>query len=115
MFIATCVLGVLLALMLLFSAYGKLTHNPQVIDTVVGVGFPRRFIWLLAACECAGAVGILVGLYWWPIGVAAAIGVVTYFVLAIVAHLRAKRFDLLGAGMLLALAIAVLVLRLLTR
>lgn len=115
MFIATGVLGVLLAGVLLFSAYAKLTHNPQVNSTVVGVGFPERFIWLLAVCEIAGAVGILIGLYWWPIGVAAAIGVVAYFVLAVAAHLRAKRFDLLGAGTILAVAVAVLILRLLTR
>jgi DoxX-like family len=113
MFIATCVLGALLAAVLLFSAYAKLTHNPQVTDTVVGVGFPERFIGLLAACEAAGAVGILIGLWWWPIGVAAAIGVVAYFLLAVAAHLRAKRFDLLGAGTILAVAVAVLVLRLL--
>jgi DoxX-like family len=115
MFIATCVVGVLLAGVLLFSAYGKLTHNTQVIDTVVAVGFPERFIWLLAVCEAAGAVGILIGLYWWPIGVAATVGVVAYFLLAVAAHLRAKLFNLLGAGTILAVAVAVLVLRLLTR
>jgi hypothetical protein len=115
MFIATVLLGVLLAGVLLFSAYAKLTRNPQVTATVVGVGCPERFIWLLAVCEAAGAVGILIGLYWWPIGVAAAIGVVAYFVLAVAAHLRAKRFDLLGAGTILAVAVAVLVLRQLTR
>ena len=61
MFIATVVLGVLLAGVLLFSAYAKLTHNPKVTATVVAVGFPERFIWMLAACEAAGAVGILIG------------------------------------------------------
>ena len=91
MFIATVVLGVLLAGVLLFSAYAKLTHNPQVTATVVAVGFPERFIWMLAVCEAAGAVGILLGLNWWPIGVAASIGVVAYFVLAVAAHQRAKR------------------------
>jgi hypothetical protein len=115
MFIATVVLGVLLAGVLLFSAYAKLTHNPEVTATVVAVGFPERFIWMLAVCEAAGAVGILLGLNWWPIGVAASIGVVAYFVLAVAAHLRAKRFDLLGAVTILAVAVAVLVLRLLTR
>jgi hypothetical protein len=115
MFVATGALAVMLAGVLLFSAYAKLTHNPQVINTILGVGFPERFIWLLALAEAAGAVGILIGLYLWPIGVAASTGVISYFVLAVAAHLRAKRFDLLGAGTILAVAVAVLVLRLLTR
>ena len=74
-----------------FRLIARLTHNPQVTATVVAVGFPERFIWMLAVCEAAGAAGILLGLKWWPIGVAASIGVVAYFVLAVAAHLRAKR------------------------
>jgi hypothetical protein len=52
---------------------------------------------------------------WWPIGVPASIGVIAYFVLSVAAHLRAKRFDLVGATTILAVAVAALVLWLLTR
>jgi uncharacterized membrane protein YphA (DoxX/SURF4 family) len=114
MFIATCVLGAMLAAMLLFSAYGKLSHNAEQTATILKVGFPERFIWLLAVCEIAGAIGIVAGLFWRPIGIAAAIGVVLYFVLAVASHLRVKQYDIQAAGAILLLSIAVLVLRVLT-
>jgi uncharacterized membrane protein YphA (DoxX/SURF4 family) len=114
MFIATCVLAAVLAAVLLLSAYGKLTHNADQTATIIKVGFPERHIWMLAICELAGALGIVIGLFWWPIGIAAAIGVVLYFVFAVAAHLRVRQFDLQAPGGVLVLAIAVLVLRALT-
>lgn len=114
MFIATCVLGAILTVLLVFSAYGKLSHNPEQTATILKVGFPERYIWLLAACELAGAAGLVLGLFWWPIGVAAAIGVVLYFALAVVSHLRVKLYDVQASGAVLVLSLAVLVLRVLT-
>lgn len=43
-----------------------------------------------AALEIAGALGLLVGLAWWPLGVAAAAGVMLYFVGALGFHARAR-------------------------
>ena len=83
MFIATYVLTAVLAVVLLLSAYGKLTHNAVQTAIIVGVGFPEQHIWMLALCELAGALGIVIGLFWWPIGIAAAIGVVLDFVAAV--------------------------------
>ncbi len=110
MYIATCVVVAILAGLLVLSAYGKFTHSPKQTDTIVKVGFPERFIWLLALCELAGAAGIVLGLFWWPIGVAAAIGLVLYFVLAVASHLRAKQLDVQASGAMLLLAVTVLVL-----
>lgn len=114
MFIATCVLGAALAALLVLSAYGKLSHNPEQTATILKVGFPERYIWLLASCELAGAAGIALGMFWWPIGIAGAIGVVLYFALAVVSHLRVKHYDFQASGGILLLSLAVLVLRLLT-
>jgi hypothetical protein len=36
--------------------------------------FPDRYIWAFPLCELAGALAVFVGLFWWPVGVAAAIG-----------------------------------------
>src|SRR5258705_6581862 len=110
MFIATCVLVAVLAGLLVLSGYEKLSHNPEQTATIVKVGFRERFIWLLALCELAGAAGIVLGLFWWPIGVAAAIGLVLYFVLAVASHLRAKQLDVQASGAMLLLAVTVLVL-----
>jgi hypothetical protein len=50
----------------------------------------------MAACEIAGSFGLLVGIWWPTLGLAAGIGLMVYFVGAIVAHLRVG--DLNGIG-----------------
>ncbi|MFF0814689.1 DoxX family protein [Rhodococcus sp. NPDC003318] len=110
MFIAAAVVSVLLALVLLASAAGKLSKNPQQVENMRKLNFPADKVWLLAAAEIAGAVGLVVGLFWWPIGVAAAIGVIAYFVGAVVVHLRANDKEIAPASVLLLVAAAAAVL-----
>lgn len=115
MFIATLIVSIFLAVALTFSAVGKLTKNDKVIPIMEHVGVPADKIPVLAYLEIAGAIGLIVGLFWWPIGVAAAIGVVLYFVGAVIAHLRVRDTAGVGpAGFLAVVAIAALVLRLLS-
>ncbi|ASR01761.1 DoxX family protein [Gordonia rubripertincta] len=115
MFIATLIVSLLLALALLSSASGKLTKKPAVIEQITAVGVPADKIPLLGYLEIAGALGLIAGLFWWPIGVAAAIGVILYFLGAVISHLRVK--DVKGsapAAALALVAVAALVLRLLS-
>lgn len=116
MFIALTIATVLLAAMTAGSAAKKLQRDPQVLDIIGGtVGVPDRYFPVLAALELAGAAGILIGLWLTPIGIAAALGLVAYFVGAMIGHLRVG--DTKGLAMPivpLLLSIAVLVLRLLT-
>jgi hypothetical protein len=114
MFILTAVLAILSAAVLLVSARGKLVHDDAQMAIMRRVGFPEQKVSLLATAEMAGAVGIVVGLWWWPVGIAAATGVVAYFLGAISAHLRKRDYDISAAVVLLTAAIAVLVLRALT-
>jgi uncharacterized membrane protein YphA (DoxX/SURF4 family) len=114
MFIAAAVLSSILALALVVSGRGKLVRDPQVMKVMTKVGVPDDKLWLLATAEIAGAVGIVVGLFWWPIGVAAAAGVVLYFVAAVGSHLRVKDWNVAAPLALLVAAAAVLVLRALT-
>lgn len=116
MFIALVITTVLLALICLNSAVMKLRRNEQVVAVIGGtVGVPARYFPVLAALEIAGAAGIVLGLWAAPLGIAAAVGLVAYFVGAVAGHLRVR--DLKNLAMPLpplVLAIAVLVLRLTT-
>jgi len=84
----TAVATVLLAAILAFAAVRKLTHREDVVATYAKVGVPEERLNQLAFVLLLGAAGLLLGLAWAPIGIAAAAGVVVYFVLAIVAHVR---------------------------
>ncbi|MCU1683899.1 MAG: putative integral rane protein [Amycolatopsis sp.] len=107
------VIAILLALLLLVSAASKLTRRPKgVVEGFVELGVPLWGLPLLAACEIAGAFGLVLGLWYPPLGIAAAIGVVLYFVGAVGAHLRKNDFKgLPSPSVLLAIATAALVLR----
>ncbi|MER7702452.1 DoxX family protein [Kitasatospora sp. NPDC097605] len=112
MFIATLIVTTLFALVLFFSAYGKLVRDPQQMRTLDHVGFPARWVPLLAAAETAGAAGILIGLAWPPLGVAAALGLIGYFTGAVASHLRVRDWRIQSSAVLLLVAVATLVLRL---
>ena len=113
LFIAYVVLAVLMALMMFFSAGTKLTHNPgavHVIHEVIGV--PLALFPVLAACEIAGGLGLLAGIVRPKLGVAGALGLVLYFVGAIVAHVAVGDWAGLKAPITpLLLACATLALR----
>ncbi|SFO38599.1 DoxX-like family protein [Pseudonocardia ammonioxydans] len=83
---AYVVLAALLAVVLAFSAYGKLTRATTVVQNLDRAGVPGSWYPWLAAAEAAGAIGLVAGIWLRPLGIAAAIGVVLYFVGAVVAH-----------------------------
>ncbi len=113
MYIAYIIIAIIMSLLLIGSGTAKLRHVPTVVHGVHEVvGVPMRWFPWLAACEFAGAAGLLIGIVWWPLGVAAAIGVVIYFIGASVGHVRVKDFKGLSAPVVILLfAIAVLVVR----
>ncbi|MET7992145.1 DoxX family protein [Amycolatopsis sp. NPDC005232] len=114
MYIATIIVSAVLALLLVLSGRGKLVKDEMQMATMSKVGFPADKLWLLAAAEFAGAAGLIAGLFWWPIGVAAAIGVVLYFVSAAGAHLLKRDWNITAPLALLLLSVAALVLRILS-
>lgn len=83
------VISVLLAALLVFAAVRKLSHRPEVVASYTRVGVPEDRLDQLAWILLAGAAGLVAGLFWPPVGVAAGIGLVVYFLLAIAAHVRA--------------------------
>jgi hypothetical protein len=89
-FTACVFVSVLFSIMLLLSAMGKLTKMTKVVESLTLVGVkPEQFV-ILAALEVAAAAGIIIGFWAAPLGIAAGIGAVLYFIGAIMAHLRIK-------------------------
>jgi xanthine/uracil/vitamin C permease (AzgA family) len=85
---ATAILVVLLAAILAAAAVRKLGHREDVVASYERVGVPRDRLDYLAFILLAGAAGLVLGLLWAPIGIAAGAGVVCYFALAVAAHIR---------------------------
>jgi hypothetical protein len=94
---AYLLITILFAAMAAFSAVAKIRRDAKVVHVIQEVvGVPLRFFPLLAACELAGALGLVLGI-WSPwVGVAAGIGLVIYFVGAVASHLRVG--DVKGMG-----------------
>ena len=110
------VVTAIVALMVAFSGWRKIRRDPhpvRVVHEIVGV--PLEYFNFLAACELAGAFGLVVGIWWFPLGVAAGVGLVLYFVGAIVSHLRVGDFKGIGpAAFMLVAAGGALAMRILT-
>jgi hypothetical protein len=114
-FVATAAASILLAVLLAYAAVRKLSHRAPVVDSYRRVGVPEDKLNALAVILLSGAAGLLAGLWWAPIGVAAATGVVCYFIVAAGFHVRAgDARNLLTPIALGVLAAAVLALRLAT-
>jgi hypothetical protein len=107
---------VLVALLAAFSGVGKIQRDPRQVKSINEiVGVPLKYLPLLAVCEFAGALGLVAGIWWPALGVAAAIGLVLYFVAAVISHLRVGDSKGIGpAGFMLVLAAGALGLRVLT-
>jgi len=85
---AATIVSALLAAILAAASVRKLSHREEVVASYERVGVPPDKLDQLAFILLAGAAGLVLGIIWAPIGIAAGIGVIVYFVLAIVAHIR---------------------------
>jgi hypothetical protein len=112
MFVAAVTVSSLLAALLAFAAVRKLSHRPEVVRTYARVGVPEDRLNVLAFILLAGAAGLVAGLFWGPVGVASAVGVVCYFLVAVAAHIRARDTANVATPVVIELlAVAALVLR----
>lgn len=111
MSIGYVVVAVLLSAVLAMSARGKLTKDERSVDVIHNKAkVPLSWFPLLAGLELLGAAGLLIGIAVVPIGIAAGVGLVLYFVGAVGAHLRAKDPMVLRPLFMLALAAVALAL-----
>jgi hypothetical protein len=87
MFIA---LSLLLAAACLVPAVGKLRSHPKMLAAAGHFAIPWERYRLIGVAELAAAAGVLAGLSWAPLGVAAASGMAVLLVSALIVHRRAQ-------------------------
>ena len=112
MLIAYIIVTVIAAAANIFSATLDFIRFKQILVNMAKVGVSESWITILGILKAAGAVGLLVGIAVPLIGVAAAIGLVLFFIGAIITHRRAGDSSFGLAVIFLLLAVAALVLRL---
>jgi DoxX-like family len=64
-------------------------RSQLVLRNMTTLGIPPSWLFPLGALKAAGALGLLVGIGVPPLGVAAAVGLVLFFVGAVLTHVRA--------------------------
>lgn len=87
---ALIILGGFIGISIAFSGFGKIKRIPGAIEAIAHVGVKESQYNQLAALELLGALGLLVGIWIKPIGIAASIGIALYFIGAQTAHVRMK-------------------------
>jgi uncharacterized membrane protein YphA (DoxX/SURF4 family) len=98
-------LSLLLAAACLLPGSAKLLGHPKMQKSAAHFGIPWRRYRLIGAAEVAAGAGVLIGLWWHPLGVAAAAGMVLLLLGAVITHRRALDSAKDMAPALLALAI----------
>jgi len=99
--------SLLLAALCLLPAAGKLLGHPKMRQSAehFGIGWPRYR--LIGVAELAAAAGILIGLWWHPLGVVAAAGMGLLLLGALITHRLAGDSAKEMAPALLALAVTI--------
>lgn len=108
MFITYAIVTALTSVVLLASAGAKFTRPKRLVDQMTTLGLPYGMLPFLGVALIAGAGGLVVGLWWGPLGIAAATGLTLYFSGAVATHLRVG--DYKGAPPAAALAMVAVVL-----
>ena len=110
MFSAYLILTALAAAALTFSASADFVRYQKVMINMARADVPESWLTRLGIAKAAGALGLVVGIVIPPIGVAAAIGVILFFVGAIITHIRARWFSFGFPATYLLLAVGALVM-----
>ncbi len=111
MFITYVIVTVFAAATNIFSATLDFIHYKQILINMARVGVSESWLTTLGILKAAGALGLLIGIRVPLIGIAAAIGLVLFFVAAIITHLLGRDYSFGLAIVFLLLAVAALVLR----
>ena len=112
MFTAYVVVTLLTIAATIFSGVAALVHFKPIIPGMLKAGVPESWLTFpIGTLKTAGALGLLLGLIGVPlIGTAAAVGLILFFAGAIITHLRVRDYSIGPAAAFLLLAVAALVL-----
>jgi hypothetical protein len=111
MFITYIVVTILAAAANIFSAALDFIRYKPILINMAKVGVSESWITTLGILKAAGALGLLIGIGVPAVGIAAAAGLVLFFIAAIIIHLRGHDHSFGLAIVFLLLAIAALGLR----
>ena len=112
MFSVYLIVTILAAAANIFSATCDFVRYEKVSIAMAKAGVPESWMMTLGVLKAAGALGLLVGIGVPVIGIAAAVGLILFFIGAIITHLLGRDYSLGPAIVFLLLAAAALVLRL---
>jgi uncharacterized membrane protein YphA (DoxX/SURF4 family) len=101
------VLSLLLAAGCLLPGSAKLLGHPKMRKAATHFRINWRAYRLIGVAELAAAAGVVIGLWWHPLGVAAAAGMVLLLTGALAAHRRAGDAAKEAGAALLVLAITI--------
>ena len=93
MFIAYIVVTLLTAAANLFSATLDFIRYKQILINMAKVGVSESWLTTFGILKAAGALGLLGGIWVPLIGIGAAIGLVLFFIAAIITHLRGRDYS----------------------
>ena len=114
MFVTSVIVSSVLAVVIGASALRKLGHSSDTVASYRTAGVPESWLPRLALVLLAAAVALVVGHWWALAGIAAAGGLVGYFAVAVVFHVRAGDKAHVGVPIaLMIVALAALTLRIL--
>ncbi|NUP25819.1 MAG: DoxX family protein [Nocardia sp.] len=91
--VAYYIVAVLTALWVGFSGYALFSKQQFVVEPLEQYGVPQSWWNPLALAKTAGALGLLAGFVLPAVGVAAAIGLILYFLGATATALRARSYQ----------------------
>jgi hypothetical protein len=108
---AYVVVTVLTAAVNTFAATVDFTRPAWLLGNMGKARVPQSWLFPLGALKAAGALGLLLGIAVPPLGVAASVGLVLFFIGALITHVRARYWDIAPPVAFLLLAVGSLVLR----
>ncbi|MGY1898625.1 DoxX family protein [Nocardia gipuzkoensis] len=109
MFITYVVVAVVMSVVLVVSAGAKFTRPRRMVEQMSTLELSFAMLPFLGVAQIAGAAGLIIGVWWGPLGVAAAICLTLYFIGAVAAHVRVGDTKGTPPAALLAIVAAVLI------
>ncbi|WP_028642204.1 DoxX family protein [Nocardioides sp. URHA0020] len=111
---AAIIVSLVLALAMLLSGVFKLMRAPHIMKFAESVHLTPPQLTVLGTLQLAGALGLVAGLWYAQLAIAAAVGLVLYFAGAIITHIRVSDPNVQGAVAFATLSAATLGLLLAT-